>query len=294
MITSKLLKTYRIDRPGKFKLASHDPADHGGLDIEKIEARDLLSDGVQRLAEMQEKLYAQDRWAVLVVLQAMDAAGKDSVVEHVMSGINPQGCEVHPFKQPSSEELDHDFMWRTTKVLPPRGHIGIFNRSYYEEVLVARVHPEVLAKQKLPPQLVTKKIWQQRFKAICDFEEMLARNGTVILKFFLNVSKAEQKRRFLDRIDDPAKHWKFNEGDVAERKHWKDYMAAYQDMIRNTSCGHAPWYVVPADNKWYTRLVVAAAITEAMEKLNLDFPTLDSTARAGLARARKALMAEKG
>jgi len=294
MITSKLLKTYRIDRPGKFKLSDHDPADHGGLDIEKMEARDLLADGVQQLAEMQEKLYAQDRWAVLVILQAMDAAGKDSVVEHVMSGINPQGCEVHPFKQPSPEELDHDFMWRTTKVLPPRGHIGLFNRSYYEEVLVARVHPAVLAKQKLPPQLVTKKIWKERFKAICDFEEMLAQNGTVVLKFFLNVSKAEQKRRFLDRIDDPAKHWKFNEGDVAERKYWKDYMAAYEDMIRHTSCGHAPWFVVPADNKWYTRLVVAAAITQAMEKLDLSFPTLEPEAQAGLARARRELMAERG
>jgi PPK2 family polyphosphate:nucleotide phosphotransferase len=231
---------------------------------------------------------------VLVILQAMDAAGKDSVVEHVMSGINPQGCEVHPFKQPSPEELDHDFMWRTTKVLPPRGHIGLFNRSYYEEVLVARVHPAVLAKQKLPPQLVTKKIWKERFKAICDFEEMLAQNGTVVLKFFLNVSKAEQKRRFLDRIDDPAKHWKFNEGDVAERKYWKDYMAAYEDMIRHTSCGHAPWFVVPADNKWYTRLVVAAAITQAMEKLDLSFPTLEPEAQAGLARARRELMAERG
>ena len=290
MSLAKFAKKYRVDDPDKFRIDEWDSADTGKLDIEKKEAKDLLAEGVERLSDLQERLYAQDRWAMLLIFQAMDAAGKDSVIEHVMKGVNPQGCEVHSFKQPSQEELDHDFMWRTNRRLPERGKIGIFNRSYYEEVLVVRVHPGLLAKEKMPAKLVTKDIWKERFKDIRAFERYLARNGTVILKFFLHVSKEEQKRRFLERIDNPAKNWKFAMGDVEERKLWDDYMAAYEDMIRNTSGPEAPWFVVPADNKWFTRLVVAAEVVEALDDLNLKFPSVTGEARGELAKARKILM----
>ncbi|MGB9314968.1 MAG: polyphosphate kinase 2 family protein, partial [Pseudolabrys sp.] len=266
-----------------------DPRDTGKLDIGKKEAKNLLAEGVKRLSELQEKLYAQDRWAVLLIFQAMDAAGKDSVIEHVMNGVNPQGCEVHSFKHPSEEELDHDFMWRSARRLPERGRIGIFNRSYYEEVLVVRVHPEVLAKEKMPSTLVTKDIWKERFKDIRAFERYLARNGTLILKFFLHVSKGEQRKRFLERLDEPSKNWKFSMGDLAERSLWDKYMAAYEDMIRNTSRPEAPWHVVPADNKWFTRLVAAAEVVEALDRLNLKFPSVTGVERRELDKARKIL-----
>jgi PPK2 family polyphosphate:nucleotide phosphotransferase len=289
MSLAKFAKLYRIDDPDSFRLNKYDPGDTGRLDIKKTEAKELLGEGIKRLSDLQERLYAQDRWSVLLIFQAMDAAGKDSVIEHVMTGVNPQGCQIHSFKQPSEEELDHDFMWRTTRRLPERGLIGIFNRSYYEEVLVVRVHPEILAKEKVPAKLVTKDIWKERFKDIRAFERYLARNGTVILKFFLHVSKEEQRRRFLERIEDPSKNWKFSMGDVEERKLWDKYMAAYEDMIRNTSRPEAPWYVVPADNKWFTRLVVAAELVDAMERLNLKFPSLGAAERRELAKARKLL-----
>jgi PPK2 family polyphosphate:nucleotide phosphotransferase len=290
MSLTKFAKKYRVDDPDKFRIEEWDPSDTGKLAIDKKEAKDLLTEGVERLSDLQEKLYAQDRWAVLLIFQAMDAAGKDSVIEHVMKGVNPQGCEVHSFKQPSQEELDHDFMWRTSRRLPERGRIGIFNRSYYEEVLVARVHPEILEKQRMPKKLVTKDIWKERFKDIRAFERYLARNGTVILKFFLHVSKEHQKRRFLERIDNQAKNWKFSMGDVEERKLWDNYMAAYEDLIRNTSRPEAPWFVVPADNKWFTRLVVAAEIVNALDSLNLKFPLVAGEARRELAKARRILM----
>ena len=290
MSLAKFAKKYRVDDPDKFRIEEWEPADTGKLDIDKKEAKDLLAEGVERLSDLQEKLYAQDRWAMLLIFQAMDAAGKDSVIEHVMKGVNPQGCEVHSFKQPSQEELDHDFMWRTNRRLPERGRIGIFNRSYYEEILVVRVHPGLLEKEKMPAKLVTKDIWKERFKDIRAFERYLARNGTVILKFFLHVSKEAQKRRFLERIDNPAKNWKFAMGDVEERKIWDKYMAAYEDMIRNTSRPEAPWFVVPADNKWFTRLVVAAEVVEALDKLDLKFPSVTGEARQELAKARKILM----
>jgi PPK2 family polyphosphate:nucleotide phosphotransferase len=290
----KLLDRYRITKGKGFRLKDVDPDDTAGLKSEfKDEAKLLLQEGVQTLAEMQDKLYAQDRWAVLLVFQAMDAAGKDGTIKHVMSGVNPQGCEVASFKAPSSEELDHDFLWRCMPWLPNRGHIGIFNRSYYEEVLVVRVHPEFLAGQKLPPGLVTKRIWEERYEDINDFERYLARNGTVIRKFFLHVSRKEQKKRFMERLDEPAKHWKFSAADVRERAHWNEYMEAYEDMIRATATPHAPWYVVPADNKWFTRLVVAVAVVEAMEGLNLHYPKVDKKKRAELAAARKLLMQER-
>lgn len=287
-----LARRYRIDNPEKFRLTDIDPGDSAGLAIDKDDARDLLQEGIRKLAEYQEKLYAQDRWAVLAIFQAMDAAGKDSAIKHVMSGINPQGCQVYSFKAPTSHELDHDFMWRTTIAMPERGRIGIFNRSYYEEVLVVRAHPEILAKQKLPQKLVGKDIWTERFEDIRAFEKYQARNGTLILKFFLHVSKDEQAERFLERIDDPAKNWKFNLGDVAERKRWDDYMRYYEDTIRETSRAHAPWFVVPADKKWFTRLVVASALVEAMESLNLHFPSVDDAARDELRKARALLAAE--
>ena len=289
MSLAKFAKLYRIDDPDSFRLNKYDPGDTGQLDIKKTEAKELLGEGIKRLSDLQERLYAQDRWSVLLIFQAMDAAGKDSVIEHVMTGVNPQGCQIHSFKQPSEEELDHDFMWRTTRRLPERGMIGIFNRSYYEEVLVVRVHPEILAKEKMPAKLVTKDIWKERFKDIRAFERYLARSGTVILKFFLHVSKEEQRRRFLERIEDPSKNWKFSMGDVEERKLWDKYMAAYEDMIRNTSRPEAPWHVVPADNKWFTRLVVAAELVDAMERLNLKFPSLGAAERRELAKARKLL-----
>src|SRR5262247_1599441 len=289
MSFSKFTKRYRVDDPDDFRLKDWDPGDTNHLDIEKDEAKKLLAEGVKRLSELQEKLYAQDRWAVLLIFQAMDAAGKDSAIEHVMKGINPQGCEVHSFKQPSHEELDHDFMWRSARRLPERGRIGIFNRSYYEEVLVVRVHPEILAKERMPAELVTKDIWKERFKDIRAFERYLARNGTLIVKFFLHVSKEEQKRRFLERIDNQAKNWKFAIADLAERKRWDEYMAAYEDMIRNTSRPEAPWHVVPADNKWFTRLVVAAELVAAMDRLDLKFPKVSGAARENLGKARQIL-----
>ena len=289
MSLSKFAKRYRVDDPDDFRLKDWDPGDTNHLDIEKDEAKKLLAEGVKRLSELQERLYAQDRWAVLLIFQAMDAAGKDSAIEHVMKGINPQGCEVHSFKQPSEEELDHDFMWRAACRLPQRGRIGIFNRSYYEEVLVVRVHPEILAKEKMPDKLVTKDIWKERFKDIRAFERYLARNGTLILKFFLNVSKQEQKRRFLERIEEPSKNWKFAMGDVEERKHWDKYMDAYEDMIRHTSRPEAPWHVVPADNKWFTRLVVAAEVVEALDRLGLKYPKVSGPARENLGKARQIL-----
>ena len=293
MLPSEILNKFRITKPNKFRLRDYDPADTCGLDIEKDEAKAMLVAGVKRIAELQERLYAEDRWALLAILQAMDAAGKDGVIDHVMSGVNPLGCEVHSFKAPTAEELDRDFMWRTSKVLPPRGRIGIFNRSYYEEVLVVRVHPELLQRQKLPAKLIGKDIWQQRFEDICNFERYIARNGVVPLKFFLHVSKEEQRRRFLARIDEPAKRWKFSAGDVEERKLWDHYMAAYEDMIRNTAAKHAPWYVVPADNKWFTRLVVAAAMVEALERIDPQIPKLDAKALRELRKIGAALEAER-
>jgi PPK2 family polyphosphate:nucleotide phosphotransferase len=293
MKSSKLVKRFRIDRPGKFRLADIDPADTCGVNMEKEEAKVLLAEGTRRLSDLQERLYAQDRWAVLGIFQAMDAAGKDGAIKHVMSGINPQGVQVFSFKAPSPQELDHDFMWRTTVDLPERGRIGIFNRSYYEEVLVVRVHREYLERQKLPPGLVTKNIWKERFADITAFERYLVRNGTVILKFFLHVSREEQRKRFLERLEDPAKRWKFSMGDVTERKLWNDYMDAYQDMIRHTSAEHAPWYVIPADDKWFARLMVASAMVEAMERLDLAFPKVEGAPLAELMEARKALLAEE-
>ena len=290
----KLLDRYRVTKGKRFRLKDVDPDDTYGLRSEfKDEAKALLQQGVQTLAELQDKLYAQDRWAVLLVFQAMDAAGKDGTIKHVMSGVNPQGCEVASFKAPSSEELDHDFLWRCMPWLPNRGHIGIFNRSYYEEVLVVRVHPEYLAAQKLPPQLATKRIWDERYEDINNFERYLARNGTVIRKFFLHVSKEEQKKRFLERLTEPEKHWKFSAADVRERAHWDDYMKAYEAMIQATAAPHAPWYVVPADNKWFTRMVVAAAVVEAMESLDLRYPEVDKQKRAEIAEARRLLLRER-
>jgi len=285
---NKLAKRYRIEDGGGFRLKDWDPADTAGLD-DKVVAQEALADSVARLAEMQDVLYAQDRWSVLLIFQAMDAAGKDSTIKHVMSGVNPQGCQVTSFKQPSAEELDHDFLWRTTRHLPERGRIGIFNRSYYEEVLVVRVHPNILASQHLPPELVTKKIWKERFEDINAFERYLARNGTLILKFFLNVSKAEQKKRFLARLDEPEKHWKFQPSDVAERQLWSDYMKAYEETIRATSAPHAPWHVIPADSKWFTRLAVAAAIVEAMGRLDLAYPKVEPELGDRLQAARASL-----
>jgi PPK2 family polyphosphate:nucleotide phosphotransferase len=288
-----LLARYRVSKGKGFRLKDYDPDDTRGMRSEsKREARDLLQRGVELLAEYQDKLYAQDRRAVLLIFQAMDAAGKDSTIKHVMSGVNPQGCEVYSFKAPSSEELDHDFMWRCVPWLPNRGHIGIFNRSYYEEVLVVRVHPEILAGQKLPPALVTKQIWEERYEDIANFESYLSRQGTVIRKFFLHVSKEEQKRRFLARLDEPEKHWKFAAADVRERRFWDDYMAAYEQMIRATATRDAPWYVVPADNKWFTRLVVAAAVVKTLDDLDLQYPKVGKKQRAELAAARAALRRE--
>ena len=281
---------YRVTKGSSFRLAQVDPADTGRLEsADAKRAKEVLQRGVELLAELQDKLYAQDRWAVLLVFQAMDAAGKDGTIKHVMSGVNPQGCQVYSFKQPSHEDLDHDFLWRCVRCLPERGRIGIFNRSYYEEVLVARVHPEILAGQKLPPELVTKRIWDERLEDITNFERHLARNGVVILKFFLHVSKAEQKRRFLARLDEPAKNWKFSPSDVAERRHWKEYQRAYEEAIRGTAAKHAPWYVVPADHKWFTRLVVAAAVVDALADLGLSYPKLDAAKRKALAAAGREL-----
>jgi PPK2 family polyphosphate:nucleotide phosphotransferase len=279
---------FRVDPGKRFRLKDLDPADTAGIESKK-EAGKRLERGIARMRELQEMLYAQDRWAVLLIFQAMDAAGKDSTIEHVMSGVNPQGCQVFSFKQPSAEELDHDFLWRTTRCLPERGRIGVFNRSYYEEVLVVRVHPEILARQRLPPPLVTGKIWRERFDDINAFERYLSRNGTLIRKFFLHVSKAEQKRRFLARLDEPEKHWKFALADVEERERWGDYMRAYEEMIGATTTPHAPWYVIPADHKWFTRMAVADVIVEALEGLDLAFPEVTAEKRKEILAARKQL-----
>jgi PPK2 family polyphosphate:nucleotide phosphotransferase len=284
---SDLVKRYRIENGSGFRLADFNPDDRGGL--AKDEAKALLADGAARLGELQERLYAEHRWAVLIVLQGLDAAGKDGVIEHVMSGVNPQGCDVHPFKAPSQLELDHDFLWRAAVLLPKRGHIGIFNRSYYEEVLVVRVHNDLLEHQGLPPTLVTKNIWKERYEDINAFERHLARNGTVPIKFFLHVSKNEQQKRLLERIDDPAKRWKFNAGDIGERKLWDQYMVAYEDMIRATATEDAPWHVVPADHKWFTRLAVAAAIIERIAAIDPKFPTLNEDQLRALASVRAEL-----
>jgi PPK2 family polyphosphate:nucleotide phosphotransferase len=286
----KLSKPFRITDGKEFRLKHIDPEDTLGLKSEdKPKAQEALKNGIELLTELQDKLYAQDRWSVLLIFQAMDAAGKDGAIKHVMSGINPQGCQVYSFKAPTSEELDHDFMWRCFKDLPERGRIGIFNRSYYEETLVVRVHEEILAKQKLPEILVTKHIWNERFQDIRNFEKYLSRNGTVVRKFFLHVSKEEQKKRFLERIDNPEKNWKFSRDDVREREHWDDYMKAYEDMIRNTATKYSPWYVVPADNKWFTRLVVAAAIIETLDSLDLKYPEVSEEKLKELAEAKSLL-----
>jgi PPK2 family polyphosphate:nucleotide phosphotransferase len=287
----KFLKPYVVESGKGFRLKDHDPGDSHGIES-KEKAEKILAKGVEYLAELQEKLYAQDKWAVLLIFQAMDAAGKDGAIKHVMSGINPQGCQVYSFKGPTSEELDHDFLWRTARSLPERGRIGIFNRSYYEEVLVVRVHPEILAKQKLPPALVTKRIWKERYEDIAAHERYLTRNGVTIRKFFLNVSKAEQKKRFLERLDRSEKNWKFSTADAKERGHWKEYMAAYEDMIRETATPEAPWVVVPADKKWFARLVVAAAVAQAMEELDLAFPEVTAEQKKDLAAARSVLESE--
>jgi PPK2 family polyphosphate:nucleotide phosphotransferase len=289
MLPSEILKRYRVRKGADFRLADIEPDDTCGIDIDKADAKALLAEGVKRLSALQERLYADHTYAILIILQALDAAGKDSVIKHVMSGVNPQGCEVHPFKVPSQLELDHDFLWRASLALPRRGHIGIFNRSYYEEVLVVRVHKELLERQGLPPKFITDKIWQERLQDINSFELHLARNGIVPIKFFLHVSKEEQQKRLLERIDDPAKQWKFNAGDVGERKLWDQFMAAYGDMIRATATADAPWYVVPADHKWFTRLVVAAAIVERLEEIDPKFPTLDEAALRDLQGVRAAL-----
>jgi PPK2 family polyphosphate:nucleotide phosphotransferase len=289
----KYIDPFRITKGKGFRLKDFDPGDTCGLALEKDEARELLQRGTEWLAEQQDKLFAQDRWSVLLIFQAMDAAGKDSTIKHVMSGINPQGCQVFSFKQPSSEELDHDFMWRYTKCLPERGRIGIFNRSYYEEVLVARVHPEILKQQKLPSHLVSDTIWDERLADIAHFEDYLTRQGTTVLKFFLNVSHSEQKKRFMQRLDEPEKHWKFSTSDVREREFWRDYMRAFDEAIQATAAKHAPWFVVPADNKWFTRLVVAAAVVEALENLDLAYPKIDAAKKKELDGAREALFHER-
>jgi PPK2 family polyphosphate:nucleotide phosphotransferase len=288
---SRFSQSYRVTDGSRFRLKDVDPADTGGI-VSEGKARAALEKGIVRLSRLQEKLYAQRRWGLLLIFQAMDAAGKDGTIKHVMSGVNPQGCQVFSFKAPSSEELDHDFMWRTTRCLPERGRIGIFNRSYYEEVLIARVHPEILATQRLPERLVTKNVWRERFTDITAFERYVTRNGIVVRKFFLHLSRDEQRRRFESRIDRPAKNWKFSLGDAKERQQWKAYMHAYEDMIRHTSTRHAPWYVVPADNKWFTRLVVAAAVIDALEQMSLAFPKIDGAKRRELKAARAALERE--
>ncbi len=285
----KVLDRYRVEAGHGFRLAERDPADDAGLALDKNGAGALLAEGQKRLAELQDMLFAQDRWAVLVLIQAMDAAGKDGTIKHVFSGMNPQGVEVTSFKAPSSLELDHDFMWRHVQALPARGHIGIHNRSWYEEVLVARVHPAVLARQKLPPAVVGKRLFDDRLEDIAAFERYLARQGVVVLKFFLHMSADEQRRRFLARIDEPEKNWKFNAGDVAERRHWDAYQAAYEQAIRATSAPHAPWYVVPADRKPFTRLVVAGALEQALLRLELHYPQPSQQELAALAEARAAL-----
>jgi len=289
----KYVDPFRITNGKGFQLKDFDPGDTRGLRMEKGEAADLLQRGTEWLAEEQDMLYAQDRWSLLLVFQAMDAAGKDGTIKHVMSGVNPQGCQVFSFKQPSREDLDHDFLWRYVKCLPERGRIGIFNRSYYEEVLVVRVHEHILKRQKLPTPLVSKRIWDERLFDIAHFEDYLTRQGTIILKFFLHVSRKEQKKRFMGRLDRPDKLWKFSASDVHERKFWGDYMHAFEEAIRVTASQHAPWFVVPADNKWFARLLVAAAIVEAVERLDLAYPTVDAEKQKELQTIRAALSQEK-
>jgi PPK2 family polyphosphate:nucleotide phosphotransferase len=281
---------FRFDGSGEFHLRSHKTNEKGGLDKDKAEK--ILEANRKRLIDFQEKLYAQNSWSLLLIFQGMDASGKDSAIESIFDGVNPQGCEVHPFKQPTSQELDHDFLWRCVIALPERGRIGIFNRSHYEECLVTRVHPELLAKEKIPPRLITKNIWRERFEDITAFERYLTRNGTVILKFFLNVSKEEQRKRFLDRLDDPSKNWKFSMADVAERALWNRYMAVYQDIVRHTSTAVAPWYVVPADHKWFARVAIGSAIVGALDALNLRFPRADKASLQEFKKVREALLAE--
>ena len=285
-----LVTPFRFDGTGEFHLKSHKTSEKGGLDKEKGEK--IIDANRKRLSDLQEKLYAQDRWSLLLIFQGMDAAGKDSAIKAIFDGVNPQGCEVHSFKQPSTLELNHDFMWRSMIVLPQRGHIGIFNRSYYEECLVVRVHPEILAKQKIPPQLVNRNIWRERFEDIVANERHLARNGTIVLKFFLNVSKQEQRKRFLDRLDQPAKNWKFSMADIAERALWARYQAAYQEVVRHTSTAAAPWYVVPADHKWFARVVIGSAIVAALDRLDLKFPKVDAASLQEFKKVRQALEQE--
>jgi PPK2 family polyphosphate:nucleotide phosphotransferase len=292
MLPAEIIARFRIDKSSGFKLADCDPGDTCGLDIDKKEAKELLETGVKRLAKLQERLYAEGHWAVLAILQGIDTSGKDGVIKHVLSGVNPQGCEVHSFKQPSSLELAHDFLWRCTVALPARGRIGIFNRSYYEETVVVRVHPELLEKQNLPPKLVTDDIWQQRYEDINNFELHLARSGTVPTKFFLNISKDEQLERLLARSDDSDKRWKFSLYDVEERKLWDKFIAAYDDTIRHTATAHAPWYVVPANHKWFSRLLVAAVLVERLEALDLQFPKFDEADAAALEKAQAGLREE--
>jgi PPK2 family polyphosphate:nucleotide phosphotransferase len=287
----KLAKAYCVERGKHFKLKDFDPADTGGI-RSKERATVALQKSLEQLADLQGKLYAQDQWAVLLIFQGMDAAGKDGVIKHVMAGVNPMGCQAYSFKAPSSEEQQHDYLWRTMQRIPERRRIGIFNRSYYEEVLIVRVHPDLLNNEKIPPSLITKKIWEERFEDICAFESYLTRNGIVVRKFFLNLSKKEQARRFLARLDEPEKNWKFTAADIHEREYWNDYMEAYQDMIRSTATPTAPWYVVPADNKWFSRLVVASAMIETLEKLNLSYPKVDASRRKELDEARKFLKAK--
>ncbi|MVT52359.1 polyphosphate kinase 2 family protein [Bradyrhizobium yuanmingense] len=286
----RYITPFRYDGSGKFHLKDHKTDERGDLDKEKALA--ILDANKKRLIAFQEKLYAQDRWSLLIVFQAMDAGGKDSAIKAIFEGINPQGCEVTAFKAPSSKELDHDFLWRHAVALPERGHIGIFNRSHYEECLVTRVHPEILAKQKLPPRLVTKNIWKERFEDISAFERYLCRNGTVVLKFFLNLSKEEQRERFLARLDDPAKQWKFSMDDIRERALWPRYQAVYQDIVRHTATSHAPWYVVPADHKWFARVVIGSVINAELEKLDLRFPRADKASLEEFKQVRKALERE--
>jgi PPK2 family polyphosphate:nucleotide phosphotransferase len=282
---------FRVDKGRHFRLRDVDPGDTLGYgDEEKPRAKEALATGIEVLEQLQDRLYAQDKWALLLIFQAMDAAGKDGAIKHVMSGVNPQGCQVFSFKAPSSEELDHDYLWRCCKVLPNRGHIGIFNRSYYEDVLVVRVHPELLTRQRIPPELVTKRIWKERFEDIRAFEHYLRRNGVVICKFFLHVSKKEQKRRFLERIDNPQKNWKFSASDAAEREHWDEYMEAFEDVIRHTSTPEAPWYVVPADNKWFTRIVVGAVVIQTLASLRLKYPDVGRAKLKELAATRATLV----
>jgi PPK2 family polyphosphate:nucleotide phosphotransferase len=292
-MTERLVEPYRIDKPDKFRVADFDPGDSGGLDRNKDDVKGMLAQDIVKLADLQKRLYAQNRWAILVVLQGMDTAGKDGIVAHVMGGVNPQGCEVHPFKAPTDRELEHSFLHRAMVALPERGHIGIFNRSHYEEVLVVRVHPELLERQKLPERLVTKSIWSERFEDIRGFERHLARSGTLVLKFFLHISKEEQRQRLLARLKEPDKRWKFSMGDIAERKLWSKYMTAYEDTIQETSRPHAPWYVVPADRKWFARLVIARAMVEALEGLDLDYPKVGDADLKEMKKVRKALEAEK-